>query len=128
MSAASIDRYLKGAKASDQIRGVSTAKPAPLLRSSLYVRGRSGDGVVAEPGFFEGDTRRALRPEPEGRVRSHPEADRCAYRVGVHTQRAQQRPHHILGALEVGVEEIPFEMTGLDTELLNKTVIKLAGE
>ena len=27
MSAASIDRYLKGAKATDQIRGVSTTKP-----------------------------------------------------------------------------------------------------
>ena len=32
MSSASIDRYLKGAKATDQIRGVSTTKPSPLLR------------------------------------------------------------------------------------------------
>ena len=32
MSPASIDRYLKGAKASDQIKGVSTTKPSSLLR------------------------------------------------------------------------------------------------
>ena len=31
MSLASIDRYLKGAKATDQIRGESTTKPSPLL-------------------------------------------------------------------------------------------------
>ena len=55
MSAASIDRYLKGAKATDQIRGVSTTKPSPLLRSSIKIR-KAGDEVEAEPGFFEGDT------------------------------------------------------------------------
>ena len=33
MSAASIDRYLQPAKAKDQIKGVSTTKPSPLLRS-----------------------------------------------------------------------------------------------
>jgi len=37
-STGSIDRYLKPAKASDQIRGVSTTKPAPLLRSSITIR------------------------------------------------------------------------------------------
>lgn len=55
MSAASIDRYLKTAKAKDQISGVSTTKPSPLLRNSIKVR-RAGDEVEAEPGFFEGDT------------------------------------------------------------------------
>ena len=55
MSAASIDRYLKPAKATDQIRGVSTTKPSPLLRSSIKIR-KAGDEVEAEPGFFEGDT------------------------------------------------------------------------
>jgi len=55
MSAASIDRYLKAAKATDQIRGVSTTKPSPLLRSSIKIR-KAGDEVEAEPGFFEGDT------------------------------------------------------------------------
>ena len=37
MSAASIDRYLKPAKATDQIRGVATTKPSVLLRSSIKV-------------------------------------------------------------------------------------------
>ena len=44
MSAASIDRYLKPAKATDQIRGVSTTKPSPLLRSSIKIR-KAGDEV-----------------------------------------------------------------------------------
>ena len=55
MSAASIDRYLKPAKATDQLRGKATTKPSPLLRSSITVR-KAGDEVEAEPGFFEGDT------------------------------------------------------------------------
>ncbi len=56
MSSASIDRYLKPAKASDQIRGVSTTtRPSLLLRSSIKIR-KVGDEVEAEPGFFEGDT------------------------------------------------------------------------
>ncbi len=54
MSAASIDRYLKPAKATDQIRGVSTTKPSLLLRSSIKIR-KAGNEVEAEPGFFEGD-------------------------------------------------------------------------
>ncbi len=55
MSATWIDRYLKGAKATDQIKGASTTKPSPLLRSSIKIR-KAGDEVEAEPGFFEGDT------------------------------------------------------------------------
>ena len=55
MSAASIDRYLKPAKAADQVRGVSTTKPSPLLRSSIKIR-KTGNEVEGEPGFFEGDT------------------------------------------------------------------------
>lgn len=42
MSAASIDRYLKPAKATDQIRGVATTKPSVLLRSSIKIR-KAGD-------------------------------------------------------------------------------------
>ncbi|GAB3555746.1 hypothetical protein GCM10027404_33060 [Arthrobacter tumbae] len=65
MSAASIDRYLKPAKAGDQIRGVSTTKPSPLLRSSITIR-RAGDEVEAEPGFFEGDTVAHCGPTLQG--------------------------------------------------------------
>lgn len=49
MSAASIDRYLKTAKAKDQISGVSTTKPSPLLRNSIKVR-RAGDEVERSRG------------------------------------------------------------------------------
>ena len=54
MSAASIDRYLKPAKATDRIRGVAATKPV-LFRSSTKIR-KSSDGLESEPGFFEGDT------------------------------------------------------------------------
>lgn len=50
MSPASIDRYLAPGKAKDQLRGKSTTKPSPLLRSSIKVR-KAGDEVEAEPGF-----------------------------------------------------------------------------
>jgi hypothetical protein len=65
MSAASIDRYLAGAKAADQIRGVSTTKSSPLLRSRIKVC-KAGDEVEAEPGFFEGDTVAHCAPTLKG--------------------------------------------------------------
>ena len=55
MSAASIDRYLAPVKAKDQIKGKSTTKPSPLLRSSVKIR-KATDEIEAAPGFFEGDT------------------------------------------------------------------------
>jgi hypothetical protein len=83
MSAASIDRYLKTAKAKDQISGVSTTKPSPLLRNSIKVR-KAGDEVAAAPGFFEGDTVAHCGPHPQRGVRPHLESDRRAHRMGVH--------------------------------------------
>jgi ribosomal protein L34 len=97
MSAATIDRYLKATKATDQIKGVSTTKPSPLLRSAIKVR-KAGDEVEAKPGVLRGRHRGALRTDVEGRVRSHPEPHRCPHRLGVHPQRAEQRPRpHPLG-------------------------------
>ena len=61
MSAATIDRYLKTAKAKDQISGVSTTKPSPLLRNSITVR-RAGDEVEAEPGFSKVTPSRTAAP------------------------------------------------------------------
>ena len=131
MSAASIDRYLAPAKASDQIRGVSTTKPSPLLRSSIKIR-KAGDEVEAEPGFFEGDTVAHCGPTLKG------EFARTLNLTDVHTgwvftRSVRNNAHvHILGALKAGVEEVPFEVTGLDfdngSEFLNKAVIKWAGE
>jgi len=131
MSAASIDRYLKTAKATDQIRGRSTTKPSPLLRSSIKIR-KAGDEVEAEPGFFEGDTVAHCGPTLKG------EFARTLNLTDVHTgwtftRTVRNNAHiHILGALKAGVDEVPFAVTGLDfdngTEFLNKVVIKWAAE
>ena len=131
MSPASIDRYLKGAKATDQIKGVSTTKPSPLLRSSIKIR-KAGDEVEAEPGFFEGDTVAHCGPTLKGEfARSLNLTD--VHTGWVFTRSVRNNAHiHILGALKAGVEQVPFEVTGLDfdngSEFLNHAVIKWAGE
>jgi hypothetical protein len=113
MSAASIDRYLAPAKATGQIRGVTTTKTSPLLRSSIKVR-KAGDEVEAEPGFFEGDTVAHCGPTLKG------EFARTLNLTDVHTgwvftRTVRNNAHvHILGALKAGVAEVPFEVTGLD--------------
>ena len=131
MSAATIDRYLKPAKATDQIRGVSTTKPSPLLRSSIKVR-KVGDEVEAEPGFFEGDTVAHCGPTLKG------EFARTVNLTDVHTgwvvtRSVRNNAHiHILTALKTAAEVVPFAVTGLDfdngTEFLNHAVISWAAE
>ena len=129
MSAASIDRYLKPAKATDQIRGVATTKPSVLLRSSIKVR-KAGDEVEAEPGFFEGDTVAHCGPTLKGEfARTLNLTDVFIGWVFTRTVRNNANVH-ILGALKAGIEEIPFEVTGLDfdngSEFLNHAVIDWA--
>ena len=131
MSAATIDRYLKPAKATDQIKGVSTTKPSPLLRSSITIR-TSTDEVEASPGFFEGDTVAHCGPTLKG------EFARTLNLTDIHTgwvftRTVRNNAHtHILSALKTGVAEIPFEVTGLDfdngSEFLNKAVIAWAAD
>ena len=130
MSAASIDRYLKTAKAKDQISGVSTTKPSPLLRNSIKVR-RAGDEVETEPGFFEGDTVAHCGPTLKG------EFARTLNLTDVHTgwvftRSIRNNAHtHILAGLKAAATEIPYGITGLDfdngTEFLNVPVITWAG-
>ncbi len=122
MSAATIDRYLGPAKAKDQISGVSTTKPSPLLRNSIKVR-KAGDEVEDEPGFFEGDTVAHCGPTLKGEfTRTLNLTDVHTGWVFTHTVRNNAHTH-ILGALKAGVHEIPYEVTGLDfdngTEFLN---------
>jgi hypothetical protein len=131
MSAATIDRYLKPAKATDQIKGVSTTKPSPLLRSSIKIR-KSSDEVEASPGFFEGDTVAHCGPTLKGEFARTLNLT-CVHTGWVFTRTVRNNAHvHILGALKTGVEQIPFEVVGLDfdngSEFLNKAVIKWAGE
>lgn len=131
MSAASIDRYLAPAKATDQIRGTSTTKPSPLLRSSIKIR-KAGDEVEAEPGFFEVDTVAHCGPTLKGEFARTLNLT-CVHTGWVFTRSIRNNAHgHILAAMTAGVDEIPFEVSGLDfdngSEFLNKAVIKWAGE
>jgi hypothetical protein len=130
MSAATIDRYLKTARAKDQISGVSTTKPSLLLRNSITVR-KAGDEVEAEPGFFEGDTVAHCGPTLKG------EFARTLNLTDVHTgwvftRTMRNNAHtHVLTALRKAVIDIPYAVTGLDfdngTEFLNQPVITWAG-
>lgn len=131
MSAATIDRYLKAAKATDAIRGASTTKPSPLLRSAIKVR-KAGDEVEAEPGFFEGDTVAHCGPTLKGEFARTPNLT-DVHTGWVFTRSVRNNAHvHILGALRAGVAEVPFAVTGLDfdngSEFLNHAVIKWAAD
>jgi transposase InsO family protein len=131
MSAATIDRYLKGAKATDQLRGTSTTRPSPLLRSSITIR-RAGDEVEAEPGFFEGDTVAHCGPTLKGEFARTLNLT-CVYTGWVFTTSVRNNAHtHILRALQAGVERVPFAVTGLDfdngSEFLNHAVIAWAAD
>jgi hypothetical protein len=131
MSAATIDRYLAPAKATDAIGGVSTTKPSPLLRSSITIR-KAGDEVEAEPGFFEGDTVAHCGPTLQGEFART--VNLTDVRTGwVFTRSIRNNAHtHILAALHAAVEEIPYAITGLDfdngSEFLNHPVIAWAAE
>lgn len=113
MSAASIHRYLKPARAKDQVRGVATTRPSPLLRSSIKIR-KADDEAEGEPGFFEGDTVAHCGPTLKG------EFARTVNLTDVHTgwvftRSVRNNAHvHILSALKAAVEQIPFAVTGLD--------------
>jgi len=113
MSSATIDRYLRGAKARDQIKGKSTTKASPLLRSSIKIR-KATDEVEASPGFFEGDTVAHCGPTLKGEFART--LNLTDMRIGwVFTRTVRNNAHtHILGALKAGVHEIPYEVTGLD--------------
>jgi hypothetical protein len=126
ISGASIDRYLAPAKARDVIRGKTTTKPSPLLRSAITIR-KAGDEVEAEPGFFEGDTVAHCGPTLKG------EFARTLNLTDVHTgwvvtTTVRNNAHvHILSALKASVASVPFAVSGLDfdngSEFLNYDVI-----
>ena len=124
MSAASIDRYLAPAKAKEQLRGQSTTKPSPLLRSSIKIR-KAGDEVEQEPGFFEGDTVAHCGPTLKGEFART--VNLTDVRIGwTFTRSARNNAHvHILGTLRAGVDQVPFEVTGLDFDWGH---LPLAGE
>lgn len=131
MSPATIDRYLAPARAKDPLRGLSTTKPSPLLRSSITVR-KAGDEVENTPGFFEGDTVAHCGPTMRG------EFCRTVNLTDMHTgwvsTRSTRNNAHlnVLAALQHAVDRVPFEVTGLDfdngSEFINHDVIGWAAD
>ncbi|WP_394217165.1 transposase family protein [Brachybacterium vulturis] len=131
MSAATIDRYLKPVKAKDQLRGISTTKPGPLLRTSIQIR-RAGDEVEAEPGFFEVDTVAHCGPVLKGEFVRTVNLT-CVHTGWTFTRSIRNNAHkHILAALGEAVAQIPFAVSGMDfdngSEFLNHGVVNWAGE
>ena len=126
MSAATLDRYLAPARAKDPLRGVSTTRPSPLLRSSITIR-RAGDEVEDAPGFFEGDTVAHCGPTMRGEFCRT--VNLTDMRTGwVQTRSVRNNAHlNVLAALQYAVDGIPFEVTGLDfdngSEFINHDVI-----
>ena len=129
MSAATIDRYLAPVKAR-AVRGRSTTKAGPLLRSSIKIR-RAGDEVEAEPGFFEVDTVAHCGPVLKG------EFARTVNMTDVLTGWTFTRSirnnaeKHIISALGAAVDAIPFPVLGMDfdngSEFINHGVVRWAG-
>lgn len=126
MSPATIDRYLAPARAKDPLRGISTTRPSPLLRSSITIR-KAGDEVEDTPGFFEGDTVAHCGPTLRGEFCRT--VNLTDMRTGwVVTRSVRNNAHlNVLAALQHAVERIPFEVTGLDfdngSEFINHDVI-----
>lgn len=111
MSPATIDRYLAPAKTKDQLRGTSTTKPSPLLRSSITIR-RAGDEVETEPGFFEGDTVAHCGPTLRGEFARTLNLT-CVHTGWVHTTSVRNNARvHTLGAMNSAVATIPFTVVG----------------
>lgn len=131
MSPATIDRYLKPVKATDQIRGKSTTKAGPLLRNSIRVR-KAGDEVEAEPGFFEVDTVAHCGPVLKGEFARTVNLT-CVHSGWTFTRSIRNNAEkHILSALAEAVEQVPFAVSGMDfdngSEFLNHGVVNWAGD
>ncbi|WP_301150397.1 hypothetical protein [Mycobacterium simiae] len=88
--------------------------------------------MADEPGFFEGDTVAHCGPTLKGEFART--VNLTDVQIGwVFTRTVRNNAHtHILDAVKAGVNEIPYEVTGLDFdnggEFLNKAVIKWAAQ
>lgn len=129
MSASTIDRYLKEARQSLELRGISSTKPGALLRNSIKIR-KAGDEIADEPGFFEMDTVAHCGPSLKGElVRTLTLTD---VNTGwIHLEALQNNARvHMLKALDSAIETIPYQVQGLDcdngSEFINREVINWA--
>ncbi|EFU82446.1 integrase core domain protein [Mobiluncus holmesii ATCC 35242] len=129
MSASTIDRYLKEARQSLELRGISSTKPGALLRNSIKIR-KAGDEIADEPGFFEMYTVAHCGPSLKGElVRTLTLTD---VNTGwIHLEALQNNARvHMLKALDSAIETIPYQVQGLDcdngSEFINREVINWA--
>lgn len=129
MSASTIDRYLKEARQSLELRGISSTKPGALLRNSIKIR-KAGDEIADEPGFFEMDTVAHCGPSLKGEfVRTLTLTDVNTGWIHLEALRNNARVH-MLKALDSAIEAIPYQVQGLDcdngSEFINREVINWA--
>jgi len=130
MSAATIDRYLAPTKKGTPLRGKSTTKPSPLLRSSITVR-KAGDEVEAEPGFFEGDTVAHCGPTLKGEFART--VNLTDVLIGWTFTRSirNNATVHIQWALQQAYDLLPYPMAGVDfdngSEFINYPIVAWAG-
>lgn len=131
MSAATIDRYLAPARSTDQLRGRSTTKAGPLLRSSIKIR-KAGDEVEQSPGFFEVDTVAHCGPTLKGElVRT---LDMTDVLTGWTLTRSirDNAEKHIICALDAAVDCLPLPVLGMDldngSEFISHGVVKWAAD
>jgi hypothetical protein len=112
MSPATIDRYLAPVKKSGA-KGHSATRPGSMLRNSITIR-KAGDEVEAEPGFFEVDTVAHCGPALKGEFART--VNMTDVRTGwVFTWAVRNNARvHILAALELAFEQIPYQVQGLD--------------
>ena len=130
MSGATIDRYLAGFKATHGLRGFTTTRPGPLLRTSIQIR-KAGDEAEAEPGFLEVDTVAHCGPTLKGEfARSVSLTDVVTGWTQVIAIRNNAR-RWMLEALDQAIDLFPFPIQGLDcdngSEFINHDVINWAG-
>src|SRR5699024_1687755 len=115
MSPATIDRYLRPAKAHDQVRGMSTTKAGPLLRTSIQIR-KAGAEVEARPRFSSVDTVCHCGPVLRGEF-AHIVNLSCVHTGWTSSRSIRNNAHtHILAVLGEAVEQFPFAVFGMDFE------------
>ena len=129
MSPATIDRYLKPIKDAGKLKGVSTTKPSPLLRSAIRVR-KAGDEVEAVPGFFEGDTIAHCGPTLKGEFARTLNLTDVNTGWTITTSIRNNSSRHIITGLNRAVDASPIPITGVDfdngSEFINYDVVAWA--
>lgn len=115
MSAATVDRYLKGARDAMRLKGITSTKPSPLLRNSIAIR-RAGDELEDAPGMIEADTVAHCGPTLKG------EFIRTLTMTDMSTGWTENRSIRnnattwITDAVSVLRDAFPFPLTGFDSD------------